>query len=878
MAIYQEETAREISFPLGGLGTGCVGLGGNGRLRDWEIFNHPFKNSANGFSHMMVRAEKAGQVLDTRVLQGDWQGGATGGETVNIHRGNGGFGFGYGPYRGSMAGVPHFKDCVFEGEFPYAKLRFAHPAFPGGVALRAFNPFIPMNDRDSSLPAAFFTITFTNTTPETLDYTAFFTLNNPLPYGTTVNHFQACGGCKTIQLSSGALAGDDVLNGSLCIATDAESTSWQEYWLRGLWFDSLTNFWHDVGQGGPLQNRHYPAPAGGKTPYRHDGEEHATLAAHLRLAPGEEKSLRFVLSWHFPNCANTWSPEPDVEKPTFWKTYTASLFEDARACAVYGLQNWQRLDGDTKLFKEALYATSLPPAAIEAVSANLSILKSATCMRLTNGEFYGFEGCGPTEGCCEGSCQHVWNYAYALPFLFPSLERSMRDLDFRYNQGEDGGMTFRLMLPLGRERWEFRRPCVDGQMGVVVQTWRDYLICGDQDWLREKWPYVKKAVEYAWSPQNEDCWDGDKDGVLEGRQHHTLDMELFGPSSWLNGFYLAALKAAANMAGLLGFAAEKEEYTRLYEKGRAWCDQNLFNGEYFIQKLNLADKTILETYGAGMPLEGKDTLDAYWSPEAHEIRYQVANGSAADQVVAQWHANLCGLGDIFDPEKTAAALRSIYKYNFVQKNRDAFNAGRVYALDGEACLRLCAWPPEAKKPRIPITYADEAFNGVEYQAAAHMLQTGLWEEGCAVVQAVRSRFDGKKRNPWNEFECGSNYARSMASYSLVLAVSGFRYNLAKGHLGFAPKGPDAKPGGSFCSFFSVEGAWGSFEQGPGITKLKLLYGQLKLCSLSLPKTEGGPKQALCAAKPAPFAQAEDGTLRFESPLTLSAGETLEIIA
>lgn len=157
----------------------------------------------------------------------------------------------------------------------------------------------------------------------------------------------------------------------------------------------------------------------------------------------------------------------------------------------------------------------LPDFCLEAVSANMSILKTATCLRLENGEFYGFEGSGLTEGICEGSCTHVWNYAYALPYLFPKLERSMRDVDFAYNQREDGGMSFRLMLPLGRERDGFR-PCVDGQMGGVMKAWRDYLLCGDKEWLSKN-----------------------QDGILEGRQHHTMDMELFGPSSWLNGFILA---------------------------------------------------------------------------------------------------------------------------------------------------------------------------------------------------------------------------------------------------------------------------------------------------------------------------------------------------
>jgi hypothetical protein len=37
---------KMISFPLGGVAAGSLGLGGRGQLRDWEIFNRPNK----GFS------------------------------------------------------------------------------------------------------------------------------------------------------------------------------------------------------------------------------------------------------------------------------------------------------------------------------------------------------------------------------------------------------------------------------------------------------------------------------------------------------------------------------------------------------------------------------------------------------------------------------------------------------------------------------------------------------------------------------------------------------------------------------------------------------------------------------------------------------------
>ncbi|HMN30438.1 MAG TPA: GH116 family glycosyl hydrolase, partial [Caldilineaceae bacterium] len=300
------------------------------------------------------------------------------------------------------------------------------------------------------------------------------------------------------------------------------------------------------------------------------------LAAHLRIAPGESRTIRFVISWSFPNCENYWKPpktqvievadfhgesEVTPPKPT-WKNYYATIWPDALASAEYALTQWDRLAAETQLYHDALFGSDLPPAALDAVSANISILKSPTVLRLEDGTFYGWEGCHPGEGCCEGSCTHVWNYAQALPFLFPKLERSMRTADYRYNLRPDGGMPFRLQLPIGSGLWQFRA-CADGQFGGVLKTYRDWKISGDREWLRSLWPAIKQSIDFAWSPTNEDRWDPEKTGVLWGRQHHTLDMELFGPNSWLTSLYLGALKAGAEMAEHLGDTAAAAEYRAL---------------------------------------------------------------------------------------------------------------------------------------------------------------------------------------------------------------------------------------------------------------------------------------------------------------------------
>jgi len=844
--IYKDDHTREISFPLGGIGSGCVGLAGDGRLVDWEIYNKPNKNSVNGFSHFAVKAEDSGKVVDARVLCGRLQPPYTGNATQ----------YGFGPGRDTMSGMPNFSSVSFSGEYPMAELAFRDKKFPGVVTMTAWNPLIPLNDKDSSIPSAFFEIALKNTTRKTLTYTVAFTVRNPQ---NSVNMRKTSNESTLIHLTGRNIHINDPAYGDLSVATDAAETSVQEYWFRGSWLDNLGIYWQDFVRLGPFENRSYDSPG---------AADHCTLAAHLSVKPGVVGRMRFVLSWNFPNCVNYWSPEKcgcgdncEDKKQKGWKNYYATIFKNSAETVAYSLKNWNRLQTETMLFKNALFGSDLPPAIIDAVSANISILKTPTVLRLEDGSFYGWEGCHSNAGCCEGSCTHVWNYAYALPFLFPKLERSMRDLNYTYNQRSDGGLVFRLKLPLGSERGEFR-PCADGQFGDVVKMYRDWKISGDTEWLRHHWPAIKKSIEFAWAETNEDRWDADLDGVLKGRQHHTLDMELFGPNSWLTGFYLAALKAGAEMANYLGETETAAEWQSIFEKGKTWVDKHLFNGEYYEQKIDLKNKAIVDSFNA---------LN-YWNDEHKEIKYQIGVGSSIDQVVAQWHANIAGLGDIFDKEQTRKALRSIYKYNYKRSFLDFVNPCRLYSLYDEKGVVICDWPQGKCKPVVPVLYAEETMYGFEYAVASHMIQEGLVKEGIEIAENIRSKFDGRKRNPWNEFECGSNYARSMASYALLTAMSGFVFDMTRGMIGFNP----VRIGKRFKCFWSLEGAWGTVEFKKNVIMLSILYGELTLSTFHSSSLRGRDIKRVTAGGSNIKFCLEDNELRLIVSARLSSGSELTI--
>jgi len=774
---YTGKHTKEISFPLGGIGTGSIGLGGDGRLVDWEIFNRPSKGSINGNSHFAIRAID-GEKITAAVLNGDLLK-----EYIGQY-GKGLASYGSGPSMDKLAGFPHFRDTEFDGEFPIAKVNFKDADFPGVITMTAFNPFIPNDEYNSSIPGAFFEFEVLNPTDRDLVYQIAFSIVNPFEKSTNKSKTES--GRTYLTLSNSGVDTSDTDYGDLTVATDCDEAFVQDYWYRGSWQNDIITYWSEFSGELNIRNRTYDTQ--GK-------KDVGSVYVQTQINAGEKRKIRFVLTWNIPNNYKYWD-EPAENDRTPWKNYYATVFESSFHSAKYAMDNFDSLFERTLLFKNTLHQSTFPSEVTDAASANLSVLKSPTVLRLEDGSFYGWEGCAMNEGLCFGTCQHVYNYAYAMCFLFPNLEKSIRDNEFKYSTTPDGKMAFRMILPLGSGISDFRA-CLDGQMGSVVKCYREWKLSGNNDWLRENWSNIKSIMEYAWSDKNPDYWDFNKDGVLEGRQHHTLDMELFGPSSWLEGMYLLALKCASEMASFVGEEDKAKEYTEIFEKGKHWTKENLFNGEYFIHKVDITDKSEVDKYDAE-----KD----YWNFEAGEIKYQIQDASSIDQALAQWHSNILGTGEIFDSNQLSTALNSMMKYNFVDNMRSIANPWRNFSFNDESGTIICAYPQGVKKPKIPIWYSEETMTGFEYAFAGLLCSVGRYEEGFKVVKAIRDRFDGEKRNPWNEFECGSNYARSMASYSLVPILSGFEFDMPNGHIGFKPY-----KDGEFSCIWSVAGSWGDLK-------------------------------------------------------------------
>ena len=810
---YSGDHLREIAFPLGGIGTGSISLAGRGALVDWEIFNRPNKGSVLPFTFFTLFVRREGEGPVTRVLQAPPHTPLTGA---------------HGVPRETGAGLPHMRNAVFRGEYPFAWISFEDPHLPLEVSLEAYNPFIPLNADDSSLPVAIFRFSLHNAGDRPVQATLAGNLYNAVGYpgsgpfdgtglGGNRNEYRQEEGLAGLSMTSTRLSPDDPRYGSLALTTPWPDLTWQSAWLRQGWFDSLQAFWDEFSAQGTLCDRTYPPSDDRRT-------DIGTLGLRATVEPGQTVTLPLYITWHFPNFQKYWERRggPGSESTCctgslpVWRNYYSQRFADAFAVARYVAEQEERLRAESRRFHDALHGSTLPPYVIDALASQASILKTTTCLRLSDGTFYAFEGCNPAAGCCEGSCTHVWNYAQTLAFLFPALERSMRAADYAHNLFDDGRMGFRIQLPLGSGKSDFY-PAADGQMGGIMKLYRDWKLCGDTEWLRALWPRAKKALAYAWKQ-----WDVDRDGVMEGIQHNTYDIEFWGPNTMMGSFYLGALRAAEEIARALGEEDDAAEYRRLFESGRARMDATLFNGEYYEQRINRQAHLVA-------PVDHSKSMGGQIIGDP---RYQYGTGCLADQLIGQWFAHLAGLGYLFDPGHVRQAMRSLFRYNWRTDFWEHANCQRVYALNDEAGLLICTWPRGGRE-RFPFPYSDEVWTGIEYQVAAHLIYEGLVDEGLAIVRGLRARYDGLRRNPWNEFECGNHYARALASWSVLLALSGFAFDLTRGMISFTPR----LPGPHFRTFWSVDTGWGTFDQrrdGQAFkVQLRVEYGTLALRELGI---------------------------------------------
>ncbi len=775
-------SATAAAFPLGGIGTGNVSIGARGELRDWELENHPDKGRFNPFSFFAVSAQATGGERITRVLESRLQPPHEGDQGYPVSR---------------VGGLPRLASSRMIGEYPLLRVEFDDEALPVEIALEAFTPFVPMDADESGIPAAALRYRVTNPGAVPVDVSIVGSLGNPIgalpPQQDVRADFEGHpfierrddGRLRGLHFGSD-LPADHLRAGTLSLVTADESITSKRQWLVGFWNDGARAFWNDLRDDGRLGDEQVFSLDTDLPPLlaAMEGPDAAThLERHLtglrvgslgivhELAPGETRDFEFVLAWSFPNRPTGWLGHiirDDPNAGVVTRNHYATRFADSWAAAGYLDANLERLEGATRAFHDALFDSTLDPAVVDALSANLTVVRSTTCFRLEDGTFAAWEGSFDHAGSCEGTCTHVWSYAQSVAHLFPELERSARRVEFLLETDEAGAMQFRTNRIFGGPSWGMI-PAVDGQLGTIVRLYREWRFSGDDDFLRELWPAARRALDYATT-----TWDLDGDGVLEARMHNTYDIEFAGAEPLANVYHLAALRAGAQLARHLDETELADRYEGQADHASAAVDALLFNGEYYEQRIEDVD----------------------------EYRYQYGTGVLSDQLLGQWAAHVVGLGHLLPHAHVTTAIRSVFDHNFRHELTSHESTQRTYALNDEGGLLLASWP-RGGRPKIPFVYSDEVWTGIEYQVASHLIYEGLVDEGLTIVRALRARHDGVRRNPWNEAECGNHYARSQASWALLLALSGCQWDAASGALSFDPARP-----GELRAFFSTGQASG----------------------------------------------------------------------
>ncbi len=814
----EEKELKHIGMPIGGIACGHLYLGGDGRLWLWHIFKAEYsreKDHGQRFASMTLGGhyKNPDQVFtrETRpVDQGTVVRVTSNGKTYTRTLDNKGF-----------------SEIKFRGEYPIGRVTYADKDFPVEIELEAFSPFIPLDAQDSALPATIMSYKVKNTSNKKVTVEIAKWLENAVcPYtddeswGERTNKLETENYRTTILSdvldankphSSGETLAEQHGYGSMALSVlNAEDTKVS----LSLPIDTNPESIFDHLEVNESISKDATKPFG-KIMIGAVGRE-------IELKPDESQAVDFAISWFFPHFNQQEKDSgqllalKDIKQ---LKRHYNNRFQSAGEVASYLQNKFDYLAGETRNWNKVWYDSSLPYWLLDRSFIPNDCLATNTVLWFDNGRFYGWEG----VECCPGTCQHVWHYTQGMARTFPEIERYLREkIDYGISFREDGGMGHR-----DETAGNYGKTVAhDGHCGTIIRTYREHKMSGDMRFLKANYTKIKKSVQFM---INE---DKNKDGLLEGGQHNTLDASWYGPMGWISSLYLGALAAGKAMAIEFGdqeFAATCDDILKLGQKNIV---KELYNGEYFIHKPD----------------------------PAHPNAINSNDGCHIDQVLGQSLAFQAGISERIIPEKECkSALQSIWKYNYApdayiyQKEHKPIKGVRIYATAGEAGTIICTWPKGGDENAVPGMdkraadsptwlgpggYFDECMNGFEYQVASHMINEGMLEEGLAITKSVHERYDAKKRNPYNEIECGDHYSRSMASYGVYHALCGYDYHGAKRSIRFNPKiTPE-----NFKSAFTTAEGWGSFTQKREKVyqenTLQIKYGQLKLNEIEIQLEKG----------------------------------------
>jgi non-lysosomal glucosylceramidase len=836
--VYSGKALGDVFMPLGGIGGGHLSISGGGAVRQWCIFNRVNEGCVVPDSFFAVWTKERGKAPVAKLLQ-----------------------------QSSVEKLPAVERVEFVGEYPIAELKFVDKQLPVQVSLRAFSPHIPMNAKDSAIPAAVFEFTVRNTSAEEVQVSLLSTLQNAAgydgisainrvwnkDYGGNVNTAFSAVGLRGVLLANPNLKPDDRQSGTMAAAALRQDAVVTPQW------DNLSALWREFSASGDVSKV-------GKTGASPKGRTwNSAITVSVTLAPGQSVTVPFIWAWHFPNHFVWWDSREG--QPKIGRMYS-NWFADAGKAAEYLAANYKRLSDETERYRRTFYKTTLPYWMLDRISAQNSTLVSTVTMWLEDGTFAGFEG----AGCCPMNCTHVWNYEQQMAYLFPELERNMRRVDYEVQQDPNGAIRHRTRLPLSLPRES--GPFIDGHLGCILKAYREHRLSADRTWLDRMWPRIKLAMEFVLKD-----WDRDQDGVLLCEQWNTYDAAMYGPNTFIGTLYLGALRAAEEMAKIEGDSEFATKCRSVYETGTRRLDSALWNGEYWRH----IEKKLPES-----ELGENAWMLADWPNEnpSPNVNRPYGKGCHADQLLGQWWATQLDLGYLLPKERVNKALDSIMKYNWVPDFGEVRQWPRAFAGEGDPGLYICTWP-YGEKPDNETLYSFEVWTGIEYEVAGLLIQEGRVTEALRIVKAASDRYNGVprapiQRNPFAEVECSNHYARAMSAWGMLLAAQGYSYSGPDKAIEFNPV---VNPGGH-ASFFTGAEGWGLFTQKRGARSqenaLAVEYGKLEVKTLTLhlpTEVDSATLTATVSGARSAYTVKPKGNgvaIEFSEPVTVEAGRKIAV--
>ncbi|MFI3323073.1 MAG: GH116 family glycosyl hydrolase [Rikenellaceae bacterium] len=811
--IFNNRDNKYVAMPCGGIATGQVDIQASGKLCFYEdIFNSPRKQNrgfgnSTGYQYLnpVVNKSQVENEFAIAIINSD------GSKKVYPLNNDG------------------FDNITFVGEYPIARLTYNNSdnSLPVEIASEVFSSFEPQNVKASSNPMVFMRYTIKNISNKRitaslagwLKGTTLLENETDVLYQNVVNSDK---NISSLSLKMVPKVGDDIfseevlnhlnfgelnlaiLNGKSTVVVDSKD-------IESL-FDCKTN--------ATLSNKNNTPLAGG-------------VYQDITLSPGEEKSVTFVVSWFYPNFKHV--NKAYVISDGIQGRYYDNWYDSAYDVAKYAADNYNNIYNQTTLFHDTYYDTTIPHWLADKMTRSLSILSAGNIFLWKNGRFYAYEGIN----FCPGTCGHVYNFVATIAQLFPSMERSVRlmqDYDENFGYRESGRINFRGHLKMNEKHdhsW-----ASDAQSGYVLKTYREHLMSTDNSFLDSVWEKVKMVIGYQIFKDGAEIGLR-PNGVLECEQTF-WDPMWYGPNPYNNTLYLAALRAAEEMALIKNEPDLAARYRSLFIEGKEYMDSQMWNGEYYA---HLYPSGMIGANGVYNGYKLFDEIDQNAKSYITNFNdgkptYFKSTACDANQLFGQNWANQLGLGDILFSENCKKAMESVYKYNFTPDISTVYSftkpKHRTLAAAGEAAMVNGSWPKEAPRKFENTHDKTDIWTGLEYDAACNMINLGLIDEAFVVVKAIDNRYDGVKRNPWNEIEGSDHYSRSMHSWNILRSLNGSYYNGPQGVLSFNPKiTPE-----NYKAFFTAAEGWGSYSQklenGSVSYSIEIKHGQLNLNKLTLP--------------------------------------------